>query len=52
MESKKKKRYKWTYLQNRNRLTENEIIAGVGGTVREGLVREFVIDMYTQLYLK
>ena len=45
-----KKWYKWTYLQNRKRLTdlENElIVAGPGG-----IIREFGMDMDTLLYLK
>ena len=51
----KKKWYKWTYLQNRNRLTDlREWTYGYGGWGgwREGIVREFGIDMYTLLYLK
>ena len=37
MESKKKKRYKWTYLQSRNRLTdlENELM-GMGKDGEKG----------------
>ena len=46
----KNKRYKWTYLQNRMRLTdlENEPVI-VRGKDGEGIVREFGIDMYTLL---
>ena len=52
-----KKRYKWTYLQNRNRLTDlkNKLIViwgggGEGGV--GGIDWEFGIDMYTLLYWK
>ena len=50
----KKKWYKWTYLQNRNRLTdlENKLMLTSGEGWGEGIVREFGIDMYTLLYLK
>ena len=50
----KKKWYKWTYLQNRNRLTdlENELMVTMGEGCQGGIVREFGIDMYTLLYLK
>ena len=49
----KKKRYKWTYLQSRNRLTdlENELM-GMGEGWGKGIVREFGINMYTLLYFK
>ena len=49
-----KKWYKWTYLQNRNRLTdlENELMVTRREGCGEGIVREFGIDMYTLLYLK
>ena len=53
MESKKKMIQ--TSLQNRNRLTdfENELMAARGGEGwREGIVKEFEMDMYTQLCLK
>ena len=52
MQNLKKKWYKWTYLQNRNRLTdsENELIV-MGGRV-VGRDREFGMDVYTLLYLK
>ena len=48
----KKKWYKWTYLQYRNRLTdsENELIV-MGGRV-VGRDREFGMDVYTLLHLK
>ena len=52
MESKKKW-YKWTYLQNRNRLTDLEKdwpLPGRRG--KGGIVREFENNMYTLLYLK
>ena len=45
----KKKWYKWTYLQNRKRLTDKEWTYGCWG---EGIVREFGTDMYTLLGLK
>ena len=50
----KKKWYKWTYLQSRNRLTdlENELMVTRGEGWEQGIVREFGIDMYTLLYLK
>ena len=51
----KKKWYKWTYLQNRNRLIdlENELNGCRGeGWGEEGMVREFGIKKYTLLYLK
>ena len=43
---KKKKRYKWTYLQNRKRLTdlENEFMVTGGKGGGRGIVREFGID--------
>ena len=42
------------YLQNRNRLKDlkNELMVTRGEGWREGIVREFGIDMYTLLYLK
>ena len=45
-----KKWYKWTYSQNRNRLTvlENKLMV-TGGV---GIDWEFGINMYTLLYLK
>ena len=46
----KKKWYKRTYFQNRNRFTDLESRLTV--TRREGIVREFGVDMYTLLYLK
>ena len=48
----KKKWYKWTYLQNRNRLTDLENKLVVTGGKGGGKVREFGINMYTLLYLK
>ena len=46
--------YKWTYLQNRNRLTdlENELMVTRGEGSGGGVDWEFGIDMYTLLYLK
>ena len=50
---KKKKRYKWTYLQNRNRFTENEFMVGYQHGRGEGEIDwEFENDMYKPLYLK
>ena len=50
---KKKKWYKWTYLQNRNRLTENECMVGYQQGRGEGEIDwEFENDMYKPLYLK
>jgi len=49
-----KKCYKWTYLQNRNRLTDLEnklMITTREGRVGVGKVRVFRIDMYTLLCL-
>ena len=40
-EESKKKLYKWTYLQNRKRLTD----------LGKGILRDFGMDMYTLLYL-
>ena len=50
----KKDWYKWTYLQNRNGLTdlENELMVTRWEGWGEGIVREFGTDMYTLLYLK
>ena len=47
------KLYKWTYLQNRNRLTnlENEFIVAKKEEWAEGIVREFGIDMYIVLWV-
>ena len=50
--------YTRTYLQNGNRLTDLENKprcrggVGRGKEYREGIVRKFVIDIYTLLYLK
>ena len=52
----KEKWYKWTYLQNRNRLIdfENELKVAGGGQEdeRKGLYRDLGMDVYTLLYLK
>ena len=50
----KKKWYKWTHLQNRNRLTdlENELMLPRGEGLGEGMVREFRMGMCPLLYLK
>ena len=48
----KKKWYKWTYLQNRNRFTDRMNLLCWGERCREGIVREFGMDMYPLLYLK
>ena len=52
MESKKKW-YKWTYLQNKNRLIdlENELMVTTEERFGEGTVWEYGINMYTLLYL-
>ena len=49
-----KKWYKWTYLKNRHRLTdlENELIVASGEGRREGIVRDFGINIFIPLYLK
>ena len=51
---KEKKRYKWTYLQNRNRLTdiENKLMVTNGKRKGEGINWEFGIKIYTLLYIK
>ena len=49
----KMKEYKWTYLQNRNRLTDFEhkrVVVWEGWGKRT--VREFAKDLYTPLYLR
>ena len=46
-----KRRYKWTYLQNRNRLKE-WTYDYQGGRVERRIDWEFATDMYTLLYLK
>ena len=54
MESENKQ-YKWTYLQNRNRLTDlgNELMVNQEGEgCGKGMVREFGADMYTLLYFE
>ena len=50
----KKRHYKWTYLQNRNRLTnlENELTAARREGLGEGIVGELGTDEYTLPYLK
>ena len=50
----KKKWYKWTYLQKRNRLTdlEDEFMVARGEGWGEGIVSKFGTDRYTRLYLK
>ena len=52
MESKKW--YKWTYLQNRNRVTdvENILIVTKGERERGGINWEIGTDIYTVLYIK
>ena len=52
MQNLKKIRFKWTYLQNRNRLTENKLIVTKGERCGGGINWEFGIDIYTLLYLK
>ena len=47
-----KKRYKQTYIQNRNRLTDIENKHGYPRGRVERRDREFGLDMYTLLYLK
>ena len=49
-----KKWYKWTYLQNRTRVTDvkdNLMVTGEGGRGR-GINWEIGIDIYTLLYIK
>ena len=50
----KKKLYKWTYLQNRKRLTdlENELRVTRREELEEGIGRELGVDMYTLQCLK
>jgi len=48
----RKKRYNWTDLQNRNRLTVLESELRVAREKNWGRDREFGIDMYTLLHLK
>ena len=49
-----KKRYKWTYLRNTNRLRdlEKELMVTRREGLGVGIVREFGIDIDTLLYLK
>ena len=49
-----KRKYKWTYLQNRNGLTglENELMVTREEGREKEIATEFEINMYTQLYLK
>ena len=53
MESKKKW-YKWTYLQNKNKLIdlENELMVTNEERFGEGRVWEYGINIYSPLYLK
>ena len=48
----KKKWYKWTYLQNRNRFTdfENELRAASEGEWEEGISMDLGIKMYTVIF--
>ena len=48
----KKKRYKLTYLQNRNRVTDVENKHGYQGMRGGGINWEIWIDIYTLLYTK
>ena len=48
----KKKSYKWTYLWNRNRLTDIESKLVTKGVSREGINLEFRINRHTLLYIK
>ena len=54
MHKLKKKLYKWTYLQNRNRLTdlENKLMVTRREGRQAGTDWELWIDMYTLLYLE
>ena len=49
-----KKRYKWTYLQNRNRLTdiENKHMVTKGETWCRGINQEHGINIHTLLYIR
>ena len=49
----KKKSYKWTYLQNGNRVTdvENKLMV-TKGKRRGGINWEIGMDIYTQLYVE
>jgi len=53
---KSKKGNKWTYLQNRNRVTdvENKLVVTSGESREgsEGINWEIGIDIYTVLYIK
>ena len=53
-QKKKKTRYKWAYLQNRNRLTdiENKLMVTKGEGGREGKIRNLGIHIYMLLYIK
>ena len=48
----KKKRYKWTFLQSRNRLidVENKLMVTKEETLEGGINDEFGINIYTILY--
>ena len=47
-----KKGYKWTYLQNRNRLAELENMVTKGERWEGGINKEFEIKIYTLLNVK
>ena len=49
-----RKGYKWTYFQNRNRLTdfENKFTVTKGESWERGINQEFEINIYTMLYIK
>ena len=49
-----KKWYKWTYLQNKNRLTdlENKLYGYQKGKVGGGINQKFGINIYTLLYVQ
>ena len=53
-DSTKNNGHKWTYLQDRNRLTDlkKELMAARWEGKGEGAIREFRINMYTLRYLK
>ena len=48
----KMKEYKWTYLQNTNRLRLQAQAHGCVGRIGERTVRDFAMDLYTPLYLR
>ena len=53
IDNKKYLSYKWTYLQNRNRVTdvENKLMV-TGGSEEGGINWKIGIDTYTLLYIK